>query len=819
MEETQLSTRINTNVTALQAAQNLNANSNNLSGNIQRLSSGLRINSAADDPAGLAISENFKAQISGLTQASKNSNDAINEVKTAEGALNQVQNLLISIRQLAVHASNLGTNSTVDLAADQTQINSAIASINRIASTTSFGNKKLLDGSATSGSSTTAGTTTSVGVSVNAAGLFNSAQAGTYDTISVTAATAATNTFAFTASPLDSTTNTGTYSGSLIINGTQYNLSTAGTSSITDLNSAISASGYQAGIDATGELQFTNQATGYQANPASINIAGLTIGSSAAIDNSTGAATTATGGTVTLNGGTSNLSATLANDQVGTTGGNLILSVNGGNHTLSLTAGQTLDTVNTALNAFGATLSASATGLKISGAASISVTASTATFAQTATSTIGTVGAGGDHNATVTPTGNTKLNTVAASNTVATTGSLVFTDNAVAKTVSVTAGQSWATFAANVVSADAGATASVDASGNLVIGAGGAGHDVVVTAATNVQFADKGSTESTVSGVDGVAATTTYTQTGSATLTSAAALFSGQLTVSSGNGAAQAILTLSPATTLAQLNTSLSASGVSVTVSGGVLTFTSKGGATAPAVTLGAGFSAYDRLTLTSSNTGSVAHGSDAVLTLSNATSTLVSATTQKAGSTSYFNFSNGLVIGTTQTSGAITGNVTSTAGVTTSGESLQFQVGANGGETTSLNIGSTTANLLGNNAASYSDANGTTQTVTTDSIADLNVLTFKGAQDAVAVIDKAINDLSTVRANLGSFQTNVLQSNVTSLGVAQQNLSASLSTIQDTDLSTEIVDYTKNQILVQAGTSALGQANQAPQAILKLLQ
>ena len=88
-----------------------------------------------------------------------------------------------------------------------------------------------------------------------------------------------------------------------------------------------------------------------------------------------------------------------------------------------------------------------------------------------------------------------------------------------------------------------------------------------------------------------------------------------------------------------------------------------------------------------------------------------------------------------------------------------------------------------------------------------------------MSVVDQAINDISTTREKLGSTQTNVLQSNLNSLGVAQQNTDSSVSTIRDTDLSAQIVDYTKNQLLVQAGTRALSYANQAPQAILKLLQ
>ena len=143
-----MSTRINTNTTAAEAAYHLSINSANVSKNIERLSSGLRINSAADDASGLVISESLRAQSAGLQQASRNTNDAINVVKTAEGALNEVHSLLINIRSLVVHAANVGANDTAARTADQKAIAQAVNSIDRIASTTQFNNKNLLDGSA-----------------------------------------------------------------------------------------------------------------------------------------------------------------------------------------------------------------------------------------------------------------------------------------------------------------------------------------------------------------------------------------------------------------------------------------------------------------------------------------------------------------------------------------------------------------------------------------------------------------------------------------------------------------------------------------------
>src|SRR5207244_9887601 len=100
-----MSLRINTNVTALNALRNLDATTSNVATSIERLSSGLRINRSADDPAGLIISEGLRAQIDGLNQAISNSQDANNLIKTVEGGLGEVNLLLRSIRQLAVHAA------------------------------------------------------------------------------------------------------------------------------------------------------------------------------------------------------------------------------------------------------------------------------------------------------------------------------------------------------------------------------------------------------------------------------------------------------------------------------------------------------------------------------------------------------------------------------------------------------------------------------------------------------------------------------------------------------------------------------------------
>ncbi|MCP4547066.1 MAG: hypothetical protein GY835_11425, partial [bacterium] len=118
-----------------------------LSKSLERLSSGMRINKSADDPAGLVVSQSMRAQIAGLGQAIENSEIATSMVQTAEGALTEVHALLTSMRELAIHAANEGANSTADLAADQAEIDNALSTIDRISTNTQFGTKKLLDGS------------------------------------------------------------------------------------------------------------------------------------------------------------------------------------------------------------------------------------------------------------------------------------------------------------------------------------------------------------------------------------------------------------------------------------------------------------------------------------------------------------------------------------------------------------------------------------------------------------------------------------------------------------------------------------------------
>ena len=137
---------IATNVESPNAQRNLNTSQTSLATSLQRLSTGLRINSAKDDAAGLSISERFTSQIRGLNQAVRNANDGISLAQTAEGALQESSNILQRVRELAIQSAN-DTNSGTDRKAVQAEVSQLVSELNRIATTTTFNGKKILDGS------------------------------------------------------------------------------------------------------------------------------------------------------------------------------------------------------------------------------------------------------------------------------------------------------------------------------------------------------------------------------------------------------------------------------------------------------------------------------------------------------------------------------------------------------------------------------------------------------------------------------------------------------------------------------------------------
>ena len=138
--------RINTNIASINAQRNLAQSQSALERSLDRLSSGLRITRAGDDAAGLAISESLRAQVRGLTQAQRNANDGISVISTAEGALNEISNILIRLRELAVQSSSSGAVSNSERSFLNNEFSLLQSEITRIANATKFGERTLLDG-------------------------------------------------------------------------------------------------------------------------------------------------------------------------------------------------------------------------------------------------------------------------------------------------------------------------------------------------------------------------------------------------------------------------------------------------------------------------------------------------------------------------------------------------------------------------------------------------------------------------------------------------------------------------------------------------
>ncbi|MBL8059780.1 MAG: hypothetical protein JNK63_03575 [Chthonomonas sp.] len=249
-----MSLRINTNITALSALRSLNSTTEAMSRQISRLSTGLRINNAADDPAGLIISENLRTQMLGIDQATRNAQDAVNMAKTAEAALEEVQTLIRNMRGLAVHSANTAVVDANMLQANQAQIRNAIQSINRIASQTSWGTRQLLDGSAGAQANVTNGA--AVG-SIYMGGMFNgeSVATGPITMTRVTAGERAAVSLGNTFASVNAIVPT---PGAFVING--FSFSTDGAESVQSLLAKINAMSSSTGVTAQfngGSIQLT----------------------------------------------------------------------------------------------------------------------------------------------------------------------------------------------------------------------------------------------------------------------------------------------------------------------------------------------------------------------------------------------------------------------------------------------------------------------------------------------------------------------------------------------------------------------------------
>ncbi len=280
---------INTNVASLNAQRNLNTSQSSLATSLQRLSSGLRINSAKDDAAGLAISERMSAQIRGLNQASRNANDGISLAQTAEGALGEIGNNLQRIRELSVQSRN-ATNSQSDRDALQSEVTQLKSEIDRVANQTSFNGTNLIDGSFTS---------QAFQVGANQGQTINIASIADANIAALGSWTAVTEDY--TASKAGTAATFGTYAGiaagDLNINGIDIGVSASDTDS-SNLLAAINAETTKTGVTATeaaGVVTLAFDSTA--ATAATTPPTGITVVANSAATTATGLSSSTTAGT------------------------------------------------------------------------------------------------------------------------------------------------------------------------------------------------------------------------------------------------------------------------------------------------------------------------------------------------------------------------------------------------------------------------------------------------------------------------------------------------------------------------------------------
>ena len=255
--------RVNNNIAALNAYRNLSATDNQMSKSLEKLSSGFRINRAADDAAGLAISEGLRSQIGGLKVAVRNTQDGISVVQTAEGALTETHSILQRMRDLSVQASNSGSLSDAAKGNIQSEVVQLKAELDRIATTTSFNGKKLLDGTfnaafqvgANAGETITVNLGTAMGatglgvggIDVTGVGLYTNGAAAA-GRVTTTNAGAANGELLFTASGTDNFSGAGAtatvasferLTGTIAVAGKSFDLGSVDYSGVTTVAAAL----------------------------------------------------------------------------------------------------------------------------------------------------------------------------------------------------------------------------------------------------------------------------------------------------------------------------------------------------------------------------------------------------------------------------------------------------------------------------------------------------------------------------------------------------------------------------------------------------
>lgn len=801
-----MTTVINTNI-ASQIAQNyLQNNQAAVTNAITQLSSGLSINSAADNPAGLAIATTLQAQINGQTVATQNANNGISLAQTGESALTQITNNLQTIRQLAVQASN-ATNSAANRAALNQEVQQGLAQINTIASTTQFNGQTLLDGSFGTQNfqiGANAGQTIAVNLSAGAktsqigqtyatsltlagtSGLANqplSLAVGGAAPITISNAVAGTGAgqSADSAYAAAAAINNADISGlsASASNSQQFSLSTVNNASTTasetynlTINNVnifgatgqtLSANG--GSISTTNLVNAINQyssQTGVSAalnNDGSVNLAAAD-GSNITVSQSGGANVT---------GGLDNTAYTVGNGSYGSLSAT---SYAGG----SSTSGELQGTVHLQ----------SASNISLSGGAAASIQA------QNAANSGAQLSAGAQ-----------TLSGGAFTTPGATLGAGAFAINGVNVTATsgsnLTVSQIAAAINSNSSLAASGITAS-GSTGKLVLSGTSTAITVSGTQANNILG------QTTATNVVG----TTLTDANVVTAVGApATLTAGQFTINGINVTGSGISTVAGLESAINNNTQLQALGITASGASGAFAIN----ANSPiAIKVGGTLAAGLTPAATQTVTGAA---SDAAL--ANGGANFTTPLTLTAGQLTINGTSVGAGTYTTTASfnaavKAASGNANLTASLSAGGtltvatsDGSAFTIG---GTQAATQLGETLATQA---ASSYSVNQ-------SGSLAGIDVLSVSDAQHAIQAVDAALNQVNTMQGELGAVQ-NRFSSTISNLSSLTQNAQSAQSSIQDTNYASETSALSRAQVLSQAAQAMVAQANQLPQQVLKLLQ
>lgn len=713
--------RINHNIPALRALHQLEKSNSKLDTSLERLSSGLRINHAADDAAGLAITQKMDTQVRGLQQANRNAMDGISLIQTAEGALNEVHHMLQRIRELAVQVSN-GTYDADDRKAVQDEVTQLQNEVQRISESIEFNEMKLLNGDIDRRAFSTDADIADI-VSMS-----DTVDAGVY-TFDVAQTASKTSDVGGTVSLFDGNGES-TVTGTININGEQVEIDAGDTTEEVFSKMRTLASRVDASITIKPGAPFGNgkmlEIEMNQYGPKDLDVTGdLTLLTALGLDvghfqpNTNSVYEASRDFTATINLG-------------GPGSGNVL--INGTSVTLS--HGDDNQAVFEALNTAnipGVEIAYDSTGaVKILSPKPVSIepansgTANDVTLAnemaglESATAIVGTPG--NDLLRSV-PQGTIDTTQTLSSQVTLEIGSTLTTLN----------------FTAAVL------PAPVINIGNIALN----------TAADR---------ETLLTALNSVDANTTFTYSDD-----------------------------TPAKLLAYNENGLEVTFKPLTTSGATATAdqadaTALGFAT-PDVTTESGFGNLGRNVQIDTSTIAFDLASTPNLIDGFPEGTTVTTSGQDIVFAGNDNFELRLVGG--DSTGTVTMNLLETG-------PLDLQIGANEGQFMEIRIQNLSPRALG--------------------ITDINLSTAEGAQEAIGIVDAAINTVSGVRSKLGAYQ-NRLEYTIANLEAASENMTASLSRILDADMALEMANFTQQNIIQQAGTSMLAQANQRPQSLLQLLQ